>query len=136
MPVRVAGQMLALLVPLALGSPAAAQSATTLVIEGDVVSDVGAVASIQNLAVNSSGSWIVEVDTDNPDTNVDSALIRGGALLLQEGQALAAPSGATIDTFDAVTLNAIPEPSSFALVGLVAGVGGGISYLRKRWARK
>jgi hypothetical protein len=106
MPAPAARPLLTLLVPCALGAAAAGQSATPLVVEGDVVSGVGAVTSIQNLAVNSSGSWIVEVDTDNPDTNVDSALIQGGALLLQEGQALAAPSGATIDTFDAVTLNA------------------------------
>jgi hypothetical protein len=97
---------LAFVAALALATPVAAQSITPLVQDGDVVPGVGAVTSIQNLAVDSAGSWIVEVDTDNPDTDVDYALIKDGALLLREGQTLAAPSGATIDTFDAVTLNA------------------------------
>ena len=49
---------------LALATPVAAQSITPLVQDGDVVPGVGAVTSIQNLAVDSAGSWIVEVDTD------------------------------------------------------------------------
>ena len=89
---------------LALGLSATAQSA--LVEEGDPVAAVGNVTSITNLAVNDSGDWLVEVDTDNANTNSDAALLStGGTLLFQEGQPLTAPSGATLDTFDAVTLN-------------------------------
>lgn len=88
---------------LLLGLPTVAQ--TPLVEEGDAVAGVGNVTSVGNLVVNDSGDWIVEVDTDNADTNVDGALVGTGGLLLREGQALAAPVGATIDSFDALTLN-------------------------------
>ena len=86
-----------------LGLPAAGQAA--LVEEGDSVAGVGNVTSISNLVVNDSGDWIVEVDTDQADTDMDGALIGTGGLLLREGQALAAPVGATLDSFDALTLN-------------------------------
>jgi hypothetical protein len=78
---------------------------TPAVLEGDEVSGVGQVTSIGNLTINNDGSWIVEVDTSHPDTDADGALIKDGALLLREGQALADPNGATLDTFDSVTLN-------------------------------
>jgi hypothetical protein len=73
--------------------------------DGDVVVGVGGVTSIDNVAVNESGQWILEVDTDNADTNVDGALVKDGSLLLQEGQALGLPVGASIDSFDTVNLD-------------------------------
>jgi len=85
-------------------APASAQI-TTAVLEGDNVAGVGNVTLINNLDINSNGEWIVEVDTDNANTDIDAALIKNGALYLQEGQALAEPVGASINTFDSVNLN-------------------------------
>ncbi|MCK4873308.1 MAG: PEP-CTERM sorting domain-containing protein [Phycisphaerales bacterium] len=85
-----------------------------IVLEGDMVPGVGEVtggfSSVAELDVNNSGYWIVETDTTNPNTDTDSALVRGlgfspMSLYLQEGQALSAPVGAMIDAFDAVTVN-------------------------------
>ncbi len=90
---------------LALAGPAGAQTITPLVVEGDVVPGVGLVTSVANFAINDNGEWIVEVDTDNADTDADGALITSTGLLLREGQALPAPVGFTLNTFDAVTLN-------------------------------
>jgi hypothetical protein len=81
-------------------------SISSLIVEGDPVPGVGTVTGIENLAINDPGAWIVELDTDNPNTDIDGALIKTGSLFLQEGQALAAPAGASIDSFDAVTLSA------------------------------
>ena len=91
------------LIAVSLSLPLAAQ--TALVEEGDNLAGLGNVTSIANLAVNDAGEWIVEVDTDNADTNADAALVKNGALLLVEGGALPAPLGATVDTFDTVNLN-------------------------------
>jgi hypothetical protein len=76
-----------------------------LVLEGDSVTGVGNVTSIQNLAVNNNGDYLVEADTDNPNTDEDYVLLKNGTLLLREGQALPLPVGATIDSFDTVNLN-------------------------------
>ncbi len=86
-------------------APLAAQQPTPLLQEGDVVAGVGAVTRIDNLAVANGGFWVVEADTDNADTNADSVLVRSGALFLREGQALVAPVGATIGSFDAVNIS-------------------------------
>ena len=77
---------------------------TRVLVEGDIIS-IGAVTSVDNLAVNNAGSWIVEVDTNNADTEADGALVKDDALHLREGQALAAPPGSSIDSFDAVNLS-------------------------------
>jgi hypothetical protein len=95
-------------VVLALPLAAAAQDQYTpapLVEEGDALGGVGTVTSVATMAVTSGGDWIAEVDTDNADTDIDGALVRNGALLLQEGQGLPLPFGALLDSFDAITLN-------------------------------
>ncbi|MCA9753791.1 MAG: hypothetical protein KC591_16460, partial [Gemmatimonadetes bacterium] len=66
---------------------------------------VGAITRIDNLAVNDLGEWLVEADTDNADTDADQVVIRDGSLYLREGDALADPAGATINTFDSINLN-------------------------------
>ncbi len=78
---------------------------TPLVLEGDAVAGVGLVTRIDNIAVNAAGQWIVEADTDNADTEADGVLVRDGALLLREGQPLARPAGASIGSFDSITLD-------------------------------
>ena len=86
------------------GDPAVPPQA--VVLEGDGVLGVGLVTSIYNLSVNNDGRSYIEVDTDNPDTTVDYAIVDSGPLLLwQEGQPLGAPTGANIDSFDAMSLS-------------------------------
>lgn len=69
------------------------------------MSGVGSVTTISNFAVNDAGDWLVEVDTDNADQDTDAAVLANGALHLREGQPLSEPTGATLDSFDAITLN-------------------------------
>jgi len=96
---------------LALGllvAPALAQDdpdATTLLLEGDVVAGVGAVTRIDNIAVADGGGTAVEADTDAADTDTDSVVLRDGVLFAREGQALAAPAGASVGSFDALSLD-------------------------------
>lgn len=77
---------------------------TLLVSEGQSVDGVGLITRFDNLAVNIGGNWIVEVDTDNANADIDGALLFNGVLLLQEGGPIE-PSPATIDSFDAILLN-------------------------------
>lgn len=78
---------------------------TPAVLEGDNVPGVGLVTRIDNLVINSDGSWLVEADTDNANTDADTVLLKDGVLYLREGQSVADPNGASIDSFDAMTLN-------------------------------
>ena len=94
-----------LLCLLAFSGAASAQTMTIVVREGDNIPGVGNITRIDNLTINNDGSWLVEVDTDNADTNADSVLIRDGAMYLREGQALPQPPGALLDSFDAIVLN-------------------------------
>lgn len=93
------------LVALVLALPAGAQTIVPLVQEGDASPGIGSVTRIDNLAISSSGSWLVEVDTDNPDTSADGVLVRDGLVFLQEGQALPEPAGAAVGSFDEMDLN-------------------------------
>lgn len=77
----------------------------TLVIEGDELDDGTIVSGISNIAINNQGLWHVEVDTDFPDTDADSRLLRDGAIFLGEGDPLSMPKGATLDSFDSIGLN-------------------------------
>ena len=80
---------------------------TIVFAEGDVIFGVGNVSTISNLAINRSGHTQIEVDTDNPDTDADSALVANGFPFLQEGMLISGPSGPNpaIDSFDSVNLN-------------------------------
>ena len=80
-------------------------SISTVLQEGDLVPGVGTVTRIDNLAVNDVGSWIVEADTDHSNTDADSVLVRDGVLLLREGDPLALPVGASLDSFDSLGIN-------------------------------
>ena len=86
-----------------LASPATLHAQVVpLVLEGDDVPGVGLVTHVDNLAILNADQWVVEVDTDNIDTDADGALLRASGLWLREGQALAAPGGATLDSFDSI----------------------------------
>lgn len=93
---------------LALAMPLSVQAGEVtveaVVLEGDVVEGVGNVTSIDNVAINSSGTTLVEVDTDFPNSDTDGAMLRDGVLYLREEQSVPEPLGATIDGFDSVNL--------------------------------
>ncbi len=76
-----------------------------LVLEGDSVPGVGLVTGVYNLAINNTGDYLVEADTDNPNNDIDKVLLKNNIMLLQEGQSLPLPLGATLDSFDTVNLN-------------------------------
>ena len=78
---------------------------SVVAIEGQTVTGVGNITSISTVAVNNLGETLVEVDTDNPLTDMDGAMLRNGTLYIQEGQALALPAGASVGSFDTVNLN-------------------------------
>lgn len=78
----------------------------TAVVENDLVAGVGLVTSIDNIAINDNGEWLVEVDTNNANTEIDGAIVSPDGLVLQHGDSVADPAGATISSFDSVTLNA------------------------------
>lgn len=102
-PAAAAGTLL-LLAP-ALAAAGSGPTITPLVVEGDSVPGVGLVTTINNLAVNSNGDWLVEADTDAA-VDFDLVLLRNGVLELREGDAPPAfPVGATLSSFDSVTLN-------------------------------
>jgi len=78
---------------------------TVVAMEGQAVAGVGNITTISNVAVNNLGETLVEVDTDNPLTDMDGAMLRNGTLYIQEGQGLALPAGASVGSFDTVNLN-------------------------------
>jgi len=99
-------RFVSLLLVTLIAAPAVAQfTPTPLVLEGDVIPGVGTITRVDIVAINNNGDWFVEVDTDNPDTNADSVLLRNGAIFLREGQGLAMPVGAALDSFDSVIIN-------------------------------
>jgi hypothetical protein len=68
-------------------------------------------ASAEAAAINNAGVWRIETDTTNPDTDADGLVLTGtgttlpGTVLLTEGQPIAGPAGALLNTFDAITIN-------------------------------
>lgn len=82
----------------------------SLALEGDSVPGVGNITRIDNIVLNSLGQWYVEADTDLADSDADQVLVGGFqnsafALAFQENQPLTSPPGASLDTFDDITLN-------------------------------
>jgi len=63
-------------------APASAQSLSILVTEGDSVTGVGLIASVAGVSVASDGTTYIEVDTDNPDTDIDGVMLLDGTLAL------------------------------------------------------
>lgn len=87
-----------------VAAPAAAQI-TTLALEGDPVAGVGDVSTISGLSIGPNGETIVEIDTNNPDTDADNVVVIDGVIYQVEGQALLAPPATTLDTLDATFIN-------------------------------
>ncbi|MEM8709478.1 MAG: hypothetical protein AAGG01_00885 [Planctomycetota bacterium] len=90
---------------------AAPQSLSILVSEGDSIAGVGLVTRIDGVEVSSNSGALVEVDTDNSDTDADSVLLRGSTVELREGQALTVPGGATLGSFDGVSFDETGVPA-------------------------
>jgi hypothetical protein len=78
---------------------------TLVVVEGSDVPGVGAVSTVTNVMVNNGGSWLVEADTNNPDTNTDVVVLKDGLLAYRENDPLTNPPGALIGSFDDFVLN-------------------------------
>jgi len=95
------------LAPLALlvSVPLSAQAITPLVVEGDPVAGVGNVTTIDAIHINDLGQWLVECDTDFPDSAADGVVLKSGVVFAQEGEALALPAGTSIGSFDSVLMN-------------------------------
>lgn len=126
---RLASVSTALAIALGITGPTldAQPTITPLVLEGDAVAGVGNVTSISHLDVNNDGTWLVEVDTDQPNADLDAALLRDGVLVLREGDGLPAPAGATLDGFDSNSLNNSGQIGfNFFLDGTAAGEDSGI----------
>ena len=93
---------------------------TMVVKEGDVVGGVGSISSgfgaCDNMAVNNSGQWIVESDTNNANTDIDGVLLSGTghgafALYQQQGAAVTSPAGATLSSWDSIRINNLGNAS-------------------------
>lgn len=78
---------------------------TPLVVEGDDIAGVGQVSTISGFAINDNGDWLVEADTNNPNTDIDSVLLSGNGIELQEGQELPLIAPIALDSFDSITIN-------------------------------
>jgi len=76
-----------------------------LVLEGDAVAGIGTVTAIDAISINNAGQWLVELDTNNANTDIDGAVVSASGVFVREGDALAAPAGATVGSFDSVWLN-------------------------------
>ena len=112
---------------LALIAPATAQTITTLALEGDNIAGVGNITNIERISVNSSGDWVIEVDTDNPNTNLDHAILSSVGYSNSEGQPLAMPVGSTLFSTSSVAINNAGDVGfSFYLGGVASTVNRGL----------
>ncbi|MCH9647163.1 MAG: hypothetical protein K0U98_02925 [Deltaproteobacteria bacterium] len=111
-----------ILIPVAGTASAGPPPITPLVVEGDTVAGVGNVTSISTFAINNSGDWLVEADTDNANTDIDNVLLENGSLAFQEGDSLNGPAGITLGSFDSITLNNSGQSGfNFFLDGAMTG---------------
>ena len=85
----------------ALAPLAQAQTITTVVKEGDAIPGKGNVTVVYGLAVDDTGEVLVHVITDIADPAIDAGLIDASLTpVVWEGDAVAAPGGATVGTFN------------------------------------
>ncbi|MBL8858717.1 MAG: hypothetical protein JNL28_09445 [Planctomycetes bacterium] len=107
----------------ALSAALPAQVITVLVKDGDSAGAAGIVTAIDNLAVNSSGTWLVETSTNSGL----STMFKNGPVFLQEGDALPLPLGSSISSFDDITINEAGTSGwNFFLSGLTTDTDSGI----------
>lgn len=75
-----------------------------LVLEGDALAGGNNVTGISNMAITNGLDWLVEV-TSNGTLGSLPTLLGPAGQVAQDGDPLTAPVGATIRSFDAITLN-------------------------------
>ena len=102
-------------------APLSAQ--TALVETGDMVPGVGLVTRIDDVAVNSDGDWIVEVDTDNASSGMDAAILENGVLKFQEGSSIGLTSlpGSFLNWGDRMAINDLGQTMYLLNVTLSSG---------------
>ncbi|MDF1800239.1 MAG: hypothetical protein P1V81_13750 [Planctomycetota bacterium] len=113
------------LLPLSLlASPALAQTweIQPLVLVGDVVTGVGSVTQIRDIAINNGQDWRVEVDTNAPSAS-DLVVLGPAGATLQKGQTLPLPGGATIRRFDSLNLDVHGNTASVISLDGTIGTG-------------
>ncbi|MBK9188141.1 MAG: hypothetical protein IPM33_04215 [Phycisphaerales bacterium] len=86
------------------GAALAQPTITSLVKRNQWVPDIGFITTVDAIAVNNNGWWLVESDTDHADLNADRVLFRNGVVHVRENDAVP-PSPAAISSFDSVNLN-------------------------------
>ncbi len=96
---------------LVLAAPLSAQTYSVLIEEGDAVAGWQVVDRIFGVRVNDAGDWTVNVRS----ASSQSALLKGTTSILQHGQAVSAPTGATVSTIQA---HIGQSPSSTVVVGV------------------
>ena len=93
------------IVSLLLTGAALAQSPVSIVRVGDAIPGVGHVAAIELVFVDYAGTWTVQVSTDNPIVS-EVVLTREG-VLRQTGDLVPKPPGASLQSFGALTQEAL-----------------------------
>lgn len=121
------------LLSMPLGWAGQAKNIQPLILEGETIGGVGEVTRIDNLSVAANGSWLVEVDTNSSVLDEDGVVMKDGAIYFREGQALAQPAGALLDSFDALTSNVSGHTAlNFRLQGNVTSETNGGVYFDDR----
>ncbi|MGE0480060.1 MAG: hypothetical protein AB7Q17_06265 [Phycisphaerae bacterium] len=77
-----------------------------LLYETQAAPDGSLITDISTVAVNDAGDWFVTVTTDNADPDLRFVMIRNGTQFARENDALAAPVGSNISSFDSQRINA------------------------------
>ena len=117
-------RVLVLLAGLTFPAAASAQTITTLVETGTVLTGIGTVINVNGFAVDDSGHVLVVVRTDNPNPlALDALLDEQGNVIAYAGQALAQPSGAAIRSFNGGDMTMSSQGSSTFSLWLAGTTG-------------
>ena len=87
-----------------LSTSAWAQAPEVKLRAGDPVIGMGTQIALGSVAINDAGVWLAAVQTDFPLVNRDEALLRNGVVTLREGSLIPSPNGATIRSFDSMSI--------------------------------
>ncbi len=93
------------IVPLLLTGTALAQSPVSIVQVGRAIPGAGHITSIDLVYVDDVGTWTVQVSTDDPI--VSEVVLTPQGVLRKTGDPVAKPAGATLQSFGALTEEAI-----------------------------
>lgn len=96
-------KLASLLGVLALAPLSAAQQFQVLMQEGDALPGGGEAFAFYELAVNDQGQWLIQVDVD-PGFG-PFRLVGANGVVLEQGQSMAAPANATLNSFGSVEID-------------------------------